>query len=297
MNKTTYYINGNAVRELDEEAPVRRPQKSTRELEEIRRKKNRRKSARRNQERALSMNRAFVAFLTACVAASALVSVSLIQIRSNVTQQMNEVAALESRINDMKADNDARYKQITTSVDLNAIKDAAINRLGMKYASQDQIVYYSIDKNNYMDMMYKLLNALGYKDMKKNAEDSIVSMTGKKDGKTYAFACRYDIDAINGSVMEEFINAAKKPGVDVLVFMTNSSFSTSAKKACDAAGVELWDRNYIDRMSIGVDVEYEKPAVKEKSHLKLYIAIAAVVAVVLIAALALYFFLPMPMPR
>ena len=40
------------------------------------------------------------------------------------------------------------------------------------------------DKNNYMDMMYKLLNALGYKDMKKNAEDSIVSMTGKKDGKT-----------------------------------------------------------------------------------------------------------------
>ena len=157
MNKTTYYINGNAVRELDEAAPVRRPQKSTRELEEIRRKKNRRKSARRNQERALSMNRAFVAFLTACVAASALVSVSLmwhvslIQIRSNVTQQMNEVAALESRINDMKADNDARYKQITTSVDLNAIKDAAINRLGMKYASQDQIVYYSIDKNNYMD--------------------------------------------------------------------------------------------------------------------------------------------------
>ena len=151
MNKTTYYINGNAVRELDEAAPVRRPQKSTRELEEIRRKKNRRKSARRNQERALSMNRAFVAFLTACVAASALVSVSLIQIRSNVTQQMNEVAALESRINDMKADNDARYKQITTSVDLNAIKDAAINRLGMKYAPQDQIVYYSIDKNNYMD--------------------------------------------------------------------------------------------------------------------------------------------------
>ena len=57
------------------------------------------------------------------------------------------------------------------------------------------------------------------------------------------------------------------------------------------------DMDYIDRMSIGVDVEYEKPVVKEKSHLKLYIAIAAVVVVVLIAALALYFFLPMPMPR
>ena len=63
MNKTTYYINGNAVREIDEAAPVRDHRNRQRELEEIRRKKNRRKSARRNQERALSMNRAFVAFL------------------------------------------------------------------------------------------------------------------------------------------------------------------------------------------------------------------------------------------
>ena len=83
-------------------------------FEEIRRKKNRRTSARRNQERALSMNRAFVAFLTACVAASAFVSVSLIQIRSNVTQQMKEVAALESQINDMKAE-DVYKRQIKSS--------------------------------------------------------------------------------------------------------------------------------------------------------------------------------------
>ena len=151
MNKTTYYINGNAVRQLEEAAPVRKPHRTRRELEEVRRKKNRRKAARRNQERALSMNRAFVTFLTGCVAASAFVAVSLIQIRSNVTQQMKEVAALESQVADMKADNDARYKEITTSMDLNSIKDAAINRLGMKYASQDQIVYYSVDNNNYMD--------------------------------------------------------------------------------------------------------------------------------------------------
>ena len=47
MNKTTYYINGNAVRELDEAAPVRRPQKSTRELEEIRREEHLQEEIRR----------------------------------------------------------------------------------------------------------------------------------------------------------------------------------------------------------------------------------------------------------
>lgn len=151
MSKTTYYINGNTVRPLEEAVPQRKPEKTKRELEEVRRKKNRRKAARRNRERALSMNRAFVTFLTGCVAASAFVAVSLIQIRSNVTQQMKEVAALESQVADMKADNDARYKEITSSTDLNAIKDAAINRLGMKNATQDQIVYYSVDNSNYMD--------------------------------------------------------------------------------------------------------------------------------------------------
>ena len=34
---------------------------------------------------------------------------------------------------------------------IDVYKRQAINRLGMKYASQDQIVYYSVDKNNYMD--------------------------------------------------------------------------------------------------------------------------------------------------
>lgn len=43
MSKTTYYINGNAVREIGQPQPQRRPQKTRRELEEARRRKNRRK--------------------------------------------------------------------------------------------------------------------------------------------------------------------------------------------------------------------------------------------------------------
>lgn len=153
------------------------------------------------------------------------------------------------------------------------------------------------DKNNYVDMMARILEALGYQDVKQNSGDNLVAIIAKKDGKAYAFACRYDIDAISGSVMEAFIDAAKKPGVDVLVFMTNSSFSSAAKKAGEAAGVELWDRNHIDRISIGVDVEFEQPVVKRKSNRKIYIAVAAVVAVILVAALVLYFVMPMPTPR
>ena len=45
MSKTTYYINGNAVREIGQPQPQRRPQKSRRELEEASRRKNRRNIA------------------------------------------------------------------------------------------------------------------------------------------------------------------------------------------------------------------------------------------------------------
>lgn len=153
------------------------------------------------------------------------------------------------------------------------------------------------DKNNYVDMMYKILEALGYQDMKRNSDGSTVDITAKKDGKTYAFACRYDIDAISGSAMEEFIEAVKRPGVDVPVFMTNSSFSSAAKKVGEAAGIQLWDRNYIDRMSISVDVELEKPVISRKSNKKIYIIVIAVVVAILIAALVLYFVTPLPVPR
>lgn len=147
----TYYVNGSAVRELETQ-PLRRPERpDRRKIEEEQRKKRRRNAARRNRERALYMSRGYVMFLSACVAVVALAAVSLIQMQSQVSQRMKNIAALESHITDLKADNDARYKEIVTSVDLEYIKDVAINQLGMNYASEEQVIYFSVENNNFMD--------------------------------------------------------------------------------------------------------------------------------------------------
>jgi hypothetical protein len=68
-----------------------------------------------------------------------------------MTTRMRSVANLQSQVIDLQADNDARYKNLTSSVDLNYIKDVAINKLGMQYPTEDQVIYYSIDNNNFMD--------------------------------------------------------------------------------------------------------------------------------------------------
>lgn len=145
------------------------------------------------------------------------------------------------------------------------------------------------DKDKYVDMMVKFLEALGYQDVKKGEPESTINITAKKNGKNYAFACRYDIDAISGAAMNEFIETAKKTNASILVFMTNSSFSSSAKKAGDAAGVELWDRNYIDRVSIGLNVEYdENRAKKDNSSKAVAVVVVVIVVVALIAAAVLW---------
>lgn len=150
MNRN-YFVDGNTVRELEAQPLPRERRKNREELEQIRRRKNRRNAARRNRERAMFMSRGQVVFLSLCVFVSVMAAASFIQIQSQLSHRMREIAALESRVTDLKADNDARYKSVTTSVDLDHVKDVAINELGMSYATEDQVIYYSVDKNNFMD--------------------------------------------------------------------------------------------------------------------------------------------------
>ena len=155
--KQTYFVNGSTVRQIEAQ-PVRRERIDRSKILEEQKKKRRRRAAKRNRERALHMSRSYVAFLTLCVGVVAFASVSLVQIQSQVTQRMEHIAALESQITDLKADNDARYKEIVTSMDWDYIKDVAINQLGMQYATEEQIIYYSVEDDNFMDQYSDIPN-------------------------------------------------------------------------------------------------------------------------------------------
>lgn len=150
MKKRDFYIDGTTVREFGPQ-PVRKPGKSKEELERIRRKKIRRNAARRNREKAMYMSRSNVVFLSFCVLMVSMAASGVVYFQSQMTHKVKEIAALESQINDLKADNDEQYKRVMGSVDLDHIKEVAINDLGMRYPTRDQIVYYTVDKTNFMD--------------------------------------------------------------------------------------------------------------------------------------------------
>ncbi|MDD6156846.1 MAG: hypothetical protein PUB52_07510 [Lachnospiraceae bacterium] len=150
MEERNRYITGSAVREL-EPAPARRERRDPREEEAERKRRARRNAARRNRQRTLYMSKGYVAFLTLCVAVGAFFAVSYVKLQADITYRMKHIASIESQISDLKADNDANYKRIMTSVDLNEIKSTAINELGMAYATEEQVVYYTVESSNFID--------------------------------------------------------------------------------------------------------------------------------------------------
>ena len=150
-----YYVEGNAVRRVevlpDTEPDWKRIKKEREERERELEERRRRRIARRNHERALRTSRSYVAFLTMAVLVFCSFSGIYIQLQSDVTARMNTISRLETRIADLTADNDEAYKRINTSMDLESIRETAMNVLGMSYAKESQIIYYTVGNEDYMN--------------------------------------------------------------------------------------------------------------------------------------------------
>lgn len=146
--KTNYYVDGNTVRRLEGE-PEERRRRQLEEEQEQKRRKNRR-AAKRNQERALRVNFGYVFFCAAAVLLFGVVCVAYIRLQSDIVGRTKRISKLESQIMDLKADNDAAVKRIDLSTDLAEVKEKAF-ALGMKYATAEQIIYYTIEDSDFME--------------------------------------------------------------------------------------------------------------------------------------------------
>lgn len=154
------YMYGSAapdIREVpDYESYKRRRQEQVqRELKEKRRqdeiRSRRERAVRRNQMRELSLSRGYVFFLTLAGVVTVLISAYYIKLQSDVTAHLKQISKLESQLEDVRADNSAAEKRLNTTMDLRAVKQAAIGELGMVYAGQDQVIYYTVDNSDYMN--------------------------------------------------------------------------------------------------------------------------------------------------
>ena len=151
-NSREMYVQGNAVKRL-QEVPRRtdlHDVQERRRLAQERKQKSAVPVTQRNREKAMAMNKGFVLFLTAVSIAVLFTCINYLQVKSEITASMKNVANLESELAQLREDNDAYYSQVTSDVDISEIKKKAIGELGMKYPSEDQIQTYVTEGNSYV---------------------------------------------------------------------------------------------------------------------------------------------------
>ena len=76
--------------------------------------------------------------------------VNYLQLQAETTSRIKNIAALELQLEQLRKENDDNYTRIMTSVDLDYIKDVAINELGMVYAREDQVILYENTTRDYV---------------------------------------------------------------------------------------------------------------------------------------------------
>ncbi len=146
------YIHGNTVRRT-QAVPVPAPEQESvireKSPEELQKERERKYYARRNVARATAIDLPYLIFSTAAVVLCGVVCVLFLQLKSSITTQMSAIASTQTAITNLKADNDTLEARLASTVTLDEVKERAAE-LGLVYPSEDQIIYYSVESNDYM---------------------------------------------------------------------------------------------------------------------------------------------------
>ncbi len=133
------YVDGNTVRKLQEVPAKKAGKKSSVST-----------ATRQRRERALQMNLSYVAFLAVAAVVTVMVCINYLKLQSRSTTYQKTVTSLNTQLSELKLENDSQYNRIVSSVDLEHVKDVAMNELGMTYPTEDQVYTYDATENDYV---------------------------------------------------------------------------------------------------------------------------------------------------
>lgn len=105
---------------------------------------------RKNREKALYMNIGYIMFMTVAMLAAGFVLTLYLNLQSEITTSIKNIAVLESQLNDLRLDNEENYDRINSSVNLEEVRRVAIQELGMCYAAEGQIITFNGEGSDYV---------------------------------------------------------------------------------------------------------------------------------------------------
>lgn len=125
------YVSGNVVRKEAVVAP-----------KQVQQQKEVSQRVRTNRSKAMHMNRGYVTFLAVAAMVTLFACVQYLQLQSDITSRSKHITSLQQELSAAKEANTTKYNVIMNTMNLEEIRDIAMNEFGMVYANEDQIVKY-----------------------------------------------------------------------------------------------------------------------------------------------------------
>lgn len=157
------YVYGNTVRkesavpEGRKEVLPKQPKRVSRQVQ-------------KNRKNALNMSFGYVVFLAVAAVAMVFICVQYLRLQSEITNRSKNIASLQRELTDLKEENTTKYNYLINSMNLEEIREKAINELGMVYATPEQIVKYKSPTSNAVTQYESIPESgvlAGYDEMKK----------------------------------------------------------------------------------------------------------------------------------
>ena len=133
-DKSGFYVYGNTVRQA-ETLPRKTKSPYSQQREQTKRTSSR---VVKNRNRAMSISPAYAVFLTAAAVCAVLICVLYLNLQSEVVSRSENVTAMQEQL------------AAADSVNLETVRDRAMNEMGMVYAAQGTIVEYDSPEGDYV---------------------------------------------------------------------------------------------------------------------------------------------------
>lgn len=136
------YVYGSAVPK-----PAYEPRRRTERPEQP---KKVSRQVKQNRKQAMGMSKAYVVFLAVAAVLMLMVCVNYVQLRSELISRSKNITALQEELVALNEENTTKYNAIMDSVNLEQVREKAMNELGMVYANESQVVEYDNPTGDYI---------------------------------------------------------------------------------------------------------------------------------------------------
>ena len=98
----------------------------------------------------MGINKAYVVFLSVAAILMLVVCVQYVQLRAELTNRSKNITALQEELANLNEANTTKYNAVMDSVNLEEVREKAMDDLGMVYANENQVVEYDNPDGDYI---------------------------------------------------------------------------------------------------------------------------------------------------